>query len=177
MASDEIVLKPISPEVTYELRRLLLHPGRSRAHDHQALDFEPGAWHLGAFVVKPSGDETGPMAIGSVGPDSFPGQETGGEAKDFRLRGIATLPNYRCRGIGSLLVKALLDYAAPLCLGGGRIWCYARPSARMFYERLGFVQKGEAVSLPGKGERLLLRHELKPGLIPETEGGANCKSS
>lgn len=49
---------------------------------------------------------------------------------------VYTLPQFRKRGIASLLLKKLIEHAQGL--GIGRIYLHAMPEARAIYEKLGF---------------------------------------
>jgi len=64
----------------------------------------------------------------------------------WRIRGMATLADWRGLGIGGAVLAALLRHA---CENEGTIvWCAARPAARSFYERVGFESRGELFEVP-----------------------------
>ncbi len=58
----------------------------------------------------------------------------------WRLRGMATAPQLRGRGIGSDVLVAGL--AAAASAGAGLVWCNARTRALEFYRRHGFETVG-----------------------------------
>ncbi|MGI0117481.1 GNAT family N-acetyltransferase [Zooshikella sp. RANM57] len=58
-----------------------------------------------------------------------------------RLRKFATLNDYQGQGIGTALIKHVLAYLARCKIQ--YLWCDARESACLFYERLGFEVFGE----------------------------------
>ena len=72
----------------------------------------------------------------------------------WRVRGMATRPDARRRGLGGLVLDALLDHVASH--GGGLVWCNARVPAQQLYGRAGFVTRGEVFELPGIGPHLLM---------------------
>lgn len=87
----------------------------------------------------------------------------------WRVRGMATAPEARGRGLGAQVLHELIGHARGH--GATRIWCYARPAARTLYERAGFVAVGEPFDEPGLGphQRMeLLGASLRTGpLEPE----------
>ncbi|MEM8874725.1 MAG: GNAT family N-acetyltransferase [Planctomycetota bacterium] len=70
------------------------------------------------------------------------------EPADRQLRGMATDPVHRGRGIGGTLVRTLLADAP------GRVWCNARIAAANVYRRAGFEQIGEPFEVPIFGTHL-----------------------
>jgi predicted GNAT family N-acyltransferase len=62
------------------------------------------------------------------------------EPNAWQLRGMATAPELRNRGIGAALLKQTVDTA--LALGGRILWCEARTSALRFYAQHGFIVDG-----------------------------------
>ena len=68
-----------------------------------------------------------------------------------QLRGAATAPAFRSRGIGGALIDAAIeawegDPSAPRPL-----WCNARIAAFPFYERHGFIAAGDPFEIAGVG--------------------------
>jgi GNAT superfamily N-acetyltransferase len=97
-------------------------------------DDDPRAGH---YAVRDGRGEI--VAVGSIVR-----QEPG-----WRVRGMATAPQARGRGLGTLILDALLAHAG--AHGGGVVWCNARPRAMPLYERAGFVAVGEEWDEPGLG--------------------------
>ena len=68
----------------------------------------------------------------------------------MRLRGIATLPKFQKKGLGSQLMmeieKRLLKLKKIKLL-----WLNARISAKTFYYNLGYKEVGETFNVPGIG--------------------------
>jgi ribosomal protein S18 acetylase RimI-like enzyme len=70
---------------------------------------------------------------------------------------MATAPAARGRGLGAIVLAALIDHAR--AQGAELIWCAARPRAISLYERAGFVAVGEQYEVPDLGphRRMTLR--------------------
>ena len=60
--------------------------------------------------------------------------------KGIKLERFATLPDYRNRGFGSMLLKEIMKDVEGLRL---RIYLHAQLGAVHFYEKHGFVKEGE----------------------------------
>ena len=80
---------------------------------------------VGAF----DGDEL--IAVGFVCPD--------GDAGEWRVRGMATAPEYRGRGAGAAILELLVDHAR--ANGATRVWCNARTPALSLYGTKKVVQQ------------------------------------
>jgi ribosomal protein S18 acetylase RimI-like enzyme len=59
---------------------------------------------------------------------------------------MATLPEYRGRGLGKQLAQRCITYAAEQ--GGTLVWCTSRVATVAFYRALGFAESSDAFSLP-----------------------------
>jgi len=100
--------------------RLTLDECRFPGDEHQ------GSFHLGYF------DNDILVSIASFHTKNHEGYQGAG----YQLRGMATLENYRGKGIGNQLVNFAIVY-----LRGQKanyIWCNARKKAIPFYQNLGF---------------------------------------
>src|ERR1700748_1825522 len=89
-------------------------------------DENPESFHLGYFVDEEL------VCIATFHPSTY--KEYMGNA--YQLRGMATLEEYRGRGIGNQLVNFAIVY-----LRGQKanyIWCNARKKAVGFYQNVGF---------------------------------------
>ena len=80
---------------TRALRQQVLRPHQTVAE--LASHEPPDAFAVGAF------DSEVLVAVGLVGPEGEPGE--------WRVRGMATLPEFRGRGAGSAVLRTLLDHA------------------------------------------------------------------
>ena len=70
------------------------------------------------------------------------------EGCKFRIRGMAVSAEYRNKGVGTLIVRGLQDYAKKR---GSGIWCNARIRAIPVYERCGFVVISDVYDIEGIG--------------------------
>lgn len=109
-------------------------------------------FHLGAFV-------DGKLV--SVASFYFENHQAF-EAKhphQYRLRGMATLPEHQGQGLSS----ALLKIAFPLIKQNQctLLWCNAREAAEGFYKKVGFVPTGEIFDLPMIGPHRLMSIEIR----------------
>jgi ribosomal protein S18 acetylase RimI-like enzyme len=105
-------------------------------------DDDPRAGHVAL-----RDDDGRVVAVGSVFP----------EGPGFRVRGMATDPAARGRGLGGRVLAELIAHAR--AQGAEQIWCNARVGAISLYERAGFVAEGEVFDEPGIGphRRMVLR--------------------
>jgi GNAT superfamily N-acetyltransferase len=123
---------------TRQLRRDVLRPHETL---EQIAEHEPdSAFAVGAF----DGEEL--ISVGFVAPDV--------EAGSWRVRGMATAPRARGKGVGTLVLEALLRHATTQ--GARRIWCNARTPARSFYERAGLRVVSEQFEIPGIGPHFVM---------------------
>lgn len=126
-------LRTVTAADTADLRREVLRGGRPVALPGDSEQ----AFHLGAY------DGTTLVGTGNVRREPAPWatdpQEAAGPA--WRIRGMATAPAYRSRGVGTLVLEGLLAHVR--ADGGGLVWFNARTPAQRFYERAGFVTRGE----------------------------------
>lgn len=102
-------------------------------------------FHLGAFVDK---------KLVSIASFYFERNDTFPEKYQYRLRGMATLPEYQGQGLSS----ALLRTAFPVIKQNQctLLWCNAREKAIGFYEKVGFKPSGELFSIPQIGKHILM---------------------
>jgi predicted GNAT family N-acyltransferase len=81
-----------------------------------------------------------PVATGRLTPSPFPG----GQAQ---IAWVATLPDMRSRGVGSALMRYLLDAAD--AAGAREVILAAQAHAEDFYRRLGFKPAGSLYDVRG----------------------------
>jgi len=138
----EVSVHAVSLEQTRLLRQTILRP-------HETLEELAGHEPPHAFAVGAlDGDEL--VAVGFVVPD--------GEVGAWRIRGMATAPWARGRGIGAAVLDALIQHA--VTQGARRIWCNARTPARSLYERAGLRVVSDEFELPQIGPHLLMELEI-----------------
>ncbi len=132
------------------LRMAVLRPGRSPGEPMYPLERDPATAHYAAL-----GEDGAVLAVGSVMEEAHPREPREG---DWRVRGMATRPELRGRGLGGLVLGALEAHARER--GCRRLWCNARTGARAFYERGGWSAEGEEFEVEGIGPHFLMAKAL-----------------
>jgi ribosomal protein S18 acetylase RimI-like enzyme len=133
-----VVAREITLAETRPLRHAVLRPDDEVEElvAHEA----PGAFAVGAF------DGPSLVSVGFVAPDGEPG--------GWRVRGMATAPEARGRGAGTLVLAKLVEHA--VARGARRVWCNARAPARTLYERAGFRVVSAEFELPRIGPHVVM---------------------
>jgi GNAT superfamily N-acetyltransferase len=149
-AGGPVTVEQVPPEATYPLRRRVLRPGRPLGAASLAVDGEPTT---ATFAARTTGGEVIGTAVTYPAACAWrPG------AAAWRLRAMATAPEYRNAGIGARLLATVV---AHVCARGGEVlWCNARTPARRFYERAGFVAHGDEWEEPGIGPHVAMWRRL-----------------
>ena len=133
------MIKYISTYETLPLRSAVL---RSKLPLDQCVfssDDIDGCFHIGYFVEKRL------VSIATFFPESYPDKGYGG----FRLRGMATDPDYAARGYGTKIINFAVQ--ALTSANAAYIWCNARSSAIGFYRTLGFDIISDEFEIPDVG--------------------------
>ncbi|MDZ4822915.1 MAG: GNAT family N-acetyltransferase [Flavobacteriales bacterium] len=149
-------VKIISPVQTHSLRHLVLWPHIEREEDCVIdADERKDAIHLATC----EGERI--VSIGSL----FEMQSEkialvpGESKKQYRLRAMATDPEYRGRDCGKLLVEKAIEILREKKIDV--LWCDARMGAVGFYKRLGFSMIDEVYEVPRIGPHKFMWVELK----------------
>jgi GNAT superfamily N-acetyltransferase len=142
-------IRPIAVEEARILRRAVLRPNLPPEASVFSGDDQPTSLHLGAF----ESDEL--VGIATLIQDPCPAD---GSGDDWRLRGMATAPRVRNRGIGGALLSRCIAHVRDA--GGRCLWCNGRSDARRFYERHGLKAVGEEFVSPHTGPHYLFVLEL-----------------
>jgi predicted GNAT family N-acyltransferase len=116
-------------------------------------DDDPDTCHVAALTA--SHEVVGTANVRLEPPPWEPDAESA-----WRLRGVATRQELRGRGIGGRLLDAVLTHIA--IRGGGLVWCFARVPALRFYQRAGFVTRGEPWTDPDLGPHIAMWLHVKP---------------
>jgi GNAT superfamily N-acetyltransferase len=145
-----VSVEQVLPWVTLPLRQKVLRPHQTFAQLQQEGDNDPETAFFAAY-------DTQHQVVGtaSVRRETSPWGEPG-----WRLRGMATEEELRGQGIGAAVLARVLDYVARL--GGGLLWCNARLPAQLFYERAGFVPRGESWIDPDIGPHIVMHRQVEP---------------
>ena len=144
--SSTIAIQRIAARETISLRDAVLRPGLPPGGSYYPGDDAEGTLHLGAFV-----DHT-LVAVATLCREPMLGERS---TTSWRLRGMATLPEYRGRGLGKQLAQRSIGYAAEQ--GGTLVWCTSRIATVPFYRALGFSESGHTFSLPEYSDALYIR--------------------
>ncbi|HEX2053560.1 MAG TPA: GNAT family N-acetyltransferase [Actinomycetota bacterium] len=144
---DGLEVRAVMAAQIRPLRQLVLRPGRPPEDSVYPGDDAPATVHLGAFS---NGRIVGISSL-------YREDRAGGDATTpgWRLRGMASAPDFRGRGIGQALLRASVERVARL--GGGELWCNARTPAAGFYAKQGFEVVSEPFDIPGVGPHVVMR--------------------
>lgn len=143
-------VKQIDAKDTYDIRLKILRPNSTIEQCQYPGDTDDLTFHLGAY----KDDKL--VSVASFYMDNHPKIEADYQ---FRLRGMATLNDFRGEGMSS----ALLRTAFPLIKKNhvNTIWCNARTSAIGFYEKVGFETIGGEFDIEGIGPHVLMVKNLE----------------
>ena len=108
------MIKRIAASETIALRDIVLRPGLPAGGSHYPGDDASDTLHLGAYASR---DNT-LLAVATLCREPMPGEDS---VTSWRLRGMATLPEYRGRGFGKQLAHRCITYADKQ--GSTLVWC------------------------------------------------------
>jgi ribosomal protein S18 acetylase RimI-like enzyme len=143
-------IRHIAARDTIALRDAMLRPGLPPGGSIYPGDDAPDTLHLGVYVGASA--QSTLAAIATLCRESMPGTQS---TASWRLRGMATLPEYRGRSFGRQLAQRCIAYAAEQ--GGTRVWCTSRVATMAFYRTLGFIECSEPFALPEYSDVLYIR--------------------
>lgn len=149
-ADKNIETRLITPEQTRPLRHLVLWPHIAKEEDCVIdIDHRDDAFHLGVFV---DGELKCIGSFFAMQSDKIP------FSKQYRLRAMATHPDWHGRGLARQLILHALDILKNK--EQDILWCDARLKAVGFYERLGFSQIDEVYEVPKIGPHKFMWKEI-----------------
>jgi len=140
-------IRQVPVEDTYQLRQIILRPGRPVSSCQFPNDWEAGVRHFAAYRDN--------LQIGIVSVYPVPVKA---ELAAWQIRAMATQPWVRRQGYGLALLQAVENYV--LCQSGRLVWCNARTHAVGFYQRAGYSLQGEPFLIPGVGEHFFMQKQL-----------------
>lgn len=143
----DVRLERVAVEETFGLRQRVLRPSLTVGEVETPGDRDADTAHV---IVRLLGGEV--VGTGTVIRQESPWGEAG-----WRLRWMAVDVDHRRRGVGAHLLAALIEYAG--ARGGGILWCNARLLAVPFYERAGFVVRGQPWDDREAGSTVAMRRE------------------
>lgn len=144
-------MRLVPAPLTYPLRQQVLRPHQTLDQIRLAGEDQPDT----ASIVIVADDDT-VVGTASVMRESCPWRLD--RSDSWRLRGMATAPEVRSRGLGARLLTEAFAHIEQH--GGGLLWCGARTRARAFYERHGFVVHGEEWTEPYLGPQVHMWREM-----------------
>ncbi|HXQ61593.1 MAG TPA: GNAT family N-acetyltransferase [Acidimicrobiales bacterium] len=160
---DRVSVGTAAAETTWALRQEVLRPGRAVRDCIYPGEADPRAAHVAAV----SSDTGAVVAVGVVMPEPPPWDSNKGDG--WRVRGMATRPGARGRGLGGRVLDLLLAHVA--AHGGGLVWCNARTPALHLYERAGFLPRGDVFDLPEIGPHQVMWSTVAPLREPAVPDG------
>jgi predicted GNAT family N-acyltransferase len=158
LTNENLTVRPIQTAETYDLRHTVLRPTQALAECQYPLDDSPGACHIGCFANDVL------VGVGTI----FREDQNGRTDRDvWRIRGMAVAPQWRGKGAGGKILRALIAHAETQSRKG-QIWCNGRANVRDFYTRFGFAQVGDAFELPHIGLHVVLVKSFpgSAGILP-----------
>ncbi|MDR7871702.1 MAG: GNAT family N-acetyltransferase [Tissierellaceae bacterium] len=142
-------IRKISPFETYDIRHTVLRPHQTFEDCKYDTDNEDGAFHVGAFY------QGALVSVASFCAENNPEFLIN---KQYRLRAMATLEEYRKLGAGRLIVNHAEDIIKQLDIYF--LWCKGRTSVQGYYEKLGFKVHGEVFDYPPIGPHIIMYKKL-----------------
>lgn len=142
---NAVDVRRIAARDTTALRDAVLRPGLLPGSLYPGDD-AADTLHLGAFIGNTL------AAVATLCREPMPGERS---TTSWRLRGMATLPEYRGRGLGKELAQRCIAYGAKQ--EGTIVWCTSRIATVPFYRVLGFVECGEPFRLPQYSDAVYIR--------------------
>jgi predicted GNAT family N-acyltransferase len=135
-----MIIRRVKVSEIYSLRNLVLRPGKPVESTYYDRDHEDVTLHFAGFLRKEV------ICIATFYPEIMTGFHI---HNPYRLRGMATDPNYRRKGYA----KKLMEYATTVLKSqhADLIWCKARNVAIPFYQNLGYQILGETYNIDGIG--------------------------
>lgn len=143
-------IKRIKPEETLTIRQKILRPHLTIDECQYDIDYLEDSFHVGAFL------ENKLICIASFSKEinkDLP------KEKQYRLRGMATLEEFRKLGAG----RQVLDFAEEILKEReiDILWCNGRTGVQEYYEKIGFQSFGEVFSYPPSGPHLVMYKNLE----------------
>jgi predicted GNAT family N-acyltransferase len=139
------MIKFVDVEDVLPIRKEVLRPGKLTLNECRfPTDKLPGAFHLGLYLRGQL------VSIASFHPQNYDTYTGDG----FQLRGMATVEEYRGRGLGNQLLNFAIVY-----LRGQKVnylWCNARKTALQFYLNMGFERVSSEFEVQGIGPHYVL---------------------
>ncbi len=133
---SEITFAMTEAKRVWPIRHQILRPTQSYEHSIFPNDEAATTVHFGAFL---DGQIMGCMSLFEENADELP------YSRQWRMRGLAVLPNLQGQGIGSRLVKCCIDCADER--QGSLLWGRVRDTSFGIFQRYEYVTIGKPFEL------------------------------
>ena len=143
-------IRKIKPEMTYDLRHIVLRPNQTIEDCKANTDHEDDSFHIGAFYHEKL------ISVASFCTENHPDFHV---EKQYRLRAMATLEEFRNQGAGSAVVKYAENFIK--AKGINFLWCKGRTAVQGYYSKLGFNTHGEVFDYPPIGPHIIMFKTLE----------------
>jgi ribosomal protein S18 acetylase RimI-like enzyme len=145
-----MIVKRVKAQDTYLIRHKQLRPDKDLKACEFIGDHDESSFHLGVFLNGRL------LSVASFFFDKHP--QLNESENQYRLRGMATLPEFQGQGFGSALIKTAL----PLIKQNqcDSLWCNARKHAVGFYEKIGFEVLSSEFDIPEVGPHYLMNLKI-----------------
>ncbi|MBW8192228.1 GNAT family N-acetyltransferase [Neiella marina] len=137
----DVTIRALSAAETLPVRMPVLRPGRPLESAIFDGDDEPTTIHIGACAAN--------EVVGVVSLMKTPMVEQIDQLA-YQLRGMATQPEWRGKGIGRDLLQACV--AAMVEVDADLIWCNARSHVVQFYQAAGYQAIGAPFHIADVGQ-------------------------
>lgn len=144
-----LIIKRILPEDTLFLREKILRPGQPLEKLVYEGDYNPEAYHSGAF------NEDIIVGIASVYKKSKNGETN---SDSWQLRGMAVDESLRGQGLGKKILNDCIKHIKNN--NGTHLWCNARVKAVNFYKSMGFIITSDEFEIKDIGPHYIMEKYL-----------------
>jgi len=151
---SDYAIRTLKSDETIAVRHSVLRPHQSIEQCRYEGDDEPTTFHIGA--VSSAGDVAGIATVLCCEESRY---QQFASQRQFRLRGMAVVPEVQRQGIGKNLLTACLEEAAKRDCQ--TFWCNARLGAVDFYLKCGFSVLNESpFNIEGIGPHHVMFRQL-----------------
>lgn len=142
-------IRRIEPKMTYSLRHSVLRPHQTLEDCKYDTDHETNAFHVGAFY------QGNLISVASFCIEKYPDFPI---EKQYRLRAMATLEEFRKLGAG----RSVVSYAENLMKEQDVyfLWCKGRTTVQEYYGKLGFKAHGKVFDYPPIGPHIVMYKKI-----------------
>ncbi|GGE11133.1 GNAT family N-acetyltransferase [Psychroflexus salis] len=138
-------IRQVSVTDIIPIRHQVLRQGKAIESSYFTGDTSKNTFHLGVFLNHEL-----------AGICSLVNQEKTINAKlyTYQLRGMAVLDKFQGKKVGTSLMHFIPDFLKSK--SNSNLWCNARTSAVLFYEKFNFVKQGDVFEIPDVGPHQLM---------------------